>query len=160
MTTNIVITPASEADAPLILATVLQAFKSLEGVINPPSSVFKETQESILAKLRLGGVYLAYKESQVVGCVLYEIQDKSVYLGRLSVIPEYRQQGIATQLVHAVEQKAIDLEKSQINLYVRIQLIQNQNFFKSLGFRRIAEHTHEGFSNPTYISMMKDLERR
>lgn len=159
MPSNISIQQATEADAPTILSIVLEAFEQYRHTVIPTPSVFRETEQAILNKLSLGGGFVAYVNDVAVGCVLYETRDTYVYLGRLGVLPEYRQYGIGRQLMQTVEEKAEQLQYMQVRLNVRIGLAKNHRLFESVGYTKIAEYCHDGFDEPTYIEMAKDLER-
>jgi len=152
------IKPADETDANLILSILLSSFAQYQDTLIPPSSVFRETTDSIQKKLQVGGGFIAYQNDIGIGCVLFDVRDSYVYLGRLGVLSEYRQYGVATRLIQSVEVKASQLQITQVRLNVRISLSKNQALFNSLGYKKIAEHCHEGFDKPTYIDMAKDIE--
>ena len=73
------------------------------------------------------------------------------------VLPDYRKQGIARMLISAVEQVAIESQFPKMELGVRLILEGNQRLFKSLGFEITEAHSHEGYSETTWYTMVKRL---
>lgn len=151
------IQPVSPTDTSEILDIIVRSFEHYRHTLIPTPSVFRETDASLREKLELGGGYFALAENKRVGFVSYELRETYVYLGRLSVLPEYRGLGIGKALIGAVEGIAHKHHLYQIRLNVRIALVENHTLFESVGFKKIASHKHNGFSEPTYIEMSKNL---
>lgn len=148
---------ATPADAERIHHIITQAFAQYKDTLVPPSSVFRETVDSIHAKLTKGGGFIARIDDQDAGSVLYEPEDDHLYLGRLAVLPDYRGKGVAHALIHAVESVAREQNFPTVHLGVRLILEGNQRLFASLGYEIITYGTHDGFSEPTYVNMAKSL---
>lgn len=153
------IQPASPTDTSEILDIIVRSFEHYRDALIPTPSVFRETEATLREKLELGGGFFAMVDSRRVGFVWYELRETYVYLGRLSVLPEYRGLGIGKALIGVVEGIAHKHRLYQIRLNVRIALVENLKLFESVGFKKIASHKHNGFSEPTYIEMSKDLVR-
>ncbi len=156
--TQISIKPALEQDTQLILTILQQSFAQYRDNLVPPSSVFNETIQSLENKLKQGGGFVAYADYIAAGCVLFEIRESFIYLGRLGVLNSYRKHGIAKQLINAVEAVADKYDHKEIRLAVRLNLTQNRTFFESIGYKTISYHKHDGFEEPTYVEMRKILE--
>jgi ribosomal protein S18 acetylase RimI-like enzyme len=110
--------------------------------------------------LEQGGGFVALDDARMVGVVLYEPHPDYLYLGRLAVLPEYRGQQIASRLTARVEQEALDRQLRRVRLGVRIALPGNQALFQHLGYRMISFHSHEGYTDYTYVMMEKALRPR
>ncbi len=146
------------ADCADFLAVVLAAFAQYKNKLNPESSVFRETVETLEAKWRAGYRFvIARVEGEMVGCLFYVPQGKDIYFGRLAVLPAYQARGIARLMIDHVVQVARAQGFERLILSVRIVLHDNIRFFRSLGFQVFANGTHEGFSEPTYYDMAKAL---
>lgn len=156
--TQISIKPALEQDSQLILTILQQSFAQYRDNLVPPSSIFNETIQSLEHKLTQGGGFIAYADYIAAGCVLFEVRESYIYLGRLGVLNSYRKHGIATQLITAVEAVAEKYAHQEIRLAVRINLTQNRTFFESIGYKTLSYHKHDGFEEPTYVEMGKTLE--
>lgn len=145
-------------EAPLVTHLILTAFEAFRGQLNPPSGAHNETPEKVGAKMAQGGALLAVVDGEVAGCVLYYPQDEQMYLGRLSVLPAYRQHGVGHALVAAVEHKAHLAGYNCVSLSVRVALPQNRAFFERLGYRWCSDEYHPGFTQPTFVKMEKQLD--
>jgi ribosomal protein S18 acetylase RimI-like enzyme len=117
--------------------------------------VHTETLEQIQEKLSKGGAVLALAGKTYAGCVLYYPQEDYLYLGRLSVLPDFRRQGVAQALVKYVECKAAQMGIRKVQLSVRITLVNNRAFFEKLGYRVISRHSHRGYTEPTFVTLEK-----
>lgn len=146
---------AAEADTQQVLALILDAFEEYRAVLNPPSGAHRETAETIRKKIIEGGGFIAYVSDQAAGCVLYEPEADALYLGRLAVLPDYRKQGVARALIEAVEKRARELNLPKVTLGVRVQLPGNRAFFERLGFQIVAYDSHDGYSEPTFMTLEK-----
>jgi len=144
-------------DAVGLLRVIQAAYAEFFGKLDPPSGAFAETEQSIAAKLGKGGAIKALAGSALIGCVLYEPKADFMYFGRLAVLPAWRRVGVARRLILTVEEcaKAVGLTRVQIG--VRLVLPAHQAYYEGLGYRPIAYECHPGFSQPTSVTMEKQL---
>jgi ribosomal protein S18 acetylase RimI-like enzyme len=154
----IVFRPAASAEAQTVLDVMRRAFAEYRGVLQPESSVFVETPELIAAKLAGGGGVLALQGARPVGCIIAEEKEGRGYLGRLSVDPGLRRQGLARRLMLAGEGFLRGRGLTRAEVQVRIVLTGNIALFQSLGYRETDRRSHPGFTRPTYLVMEKSLE--
>lgn len=160
-------TDATDVDTPIILSVLLQAYAEFWGNLNPRSGTFAESAETIAAKLTKGGAIKAVLHpaevdgakngGMVVGAVIYEPRDTYMYFGRLAVLPTWRGRGIAKGLIAAVESKAQECGLSRVQIGVRLVLASHQDYYAALGYRPITYECHPGFTEPTSVTMEKDL---
>lgn len=136
-----------------LLSLIHEAFSYMDSRINPPSSLHRLTVQSIEQKARDGFLLLAWDESKLVGCVFIDEREDTLYIGKLAVDPNYRKNGIGTDLIKACKEMAREKHKDELELQTRVELKENHAYFKSLGFRKTGDTTHEGFNRPTSITM-------
>ncbi|MCB0062183.1 MAG: GNAT family N-acetyltransferase [Caldilineaceae bacterium] len=148
---------ADANDAPLLLSVILRAYAEFWGKLTPRSGAFAETAETIDHKLHKGGAIKALYTTETVGTVLYEPRADYMYFGRLAVLPEWRRQGIAKGLIGAVEQRAVTLGLSRVQIGVRLVLASHQNYYAALGYEPLEYECHPGFTEPTSVTMEKRL---
>lgn len=156
---------AEFTDAPALLAVILAAYAEFWGKLDPPSGAFAETEPSIGAKLRKGGAIKAVVDgsggSEVIGCVLYEPHDEFqgafMYFGRLAVLPAWRRFGVARGLIAAVEEQSKGAGLSRVQIGVRLVLPAHQAYYEALGYQPIEYTCHPGFSQPTSVTMEKQV---
>lgn len=154
---NLTVRRAVDADAPALVDLLHRAFQQYSGVLDPPSGVHAETIATVRSKMSTGTWLLVERGRMPVGCVWYEPRGDYVYLGRLSVPPEFRGQGIANALLDAVEQQARGSGISSIRLAVRIVLDRMRAAYERRGYRVFEYETHPGYAEPTYVIMEKVL---
>ncbi|MBI5028915.1 MAG: GNAT family N-acetyltransferase [Chloroflexi bacterium] len=148
---------ATEHDIPEIVRVIQAGFEQYRGRLDPPSGAHNETIETIRAKLNRGHAALAMADQQIVGCVLYEPEDDHIYLGRLAVLPAYRQSGIGSKLIAYVESQTRKLGYARVRLGVRLVLKENQAYFHNLGYRVVSYEIHPGYVEPTCANLEKDV---
>jgi GNAT superfamily N-acetyltransferase len=153
---NLSLRQATANDSALIAAIIRSVFEEYRGLLVPPSGAHKETAETIATKIAKGGGILAYA-GDAAGCVVYYPEGDSMYLGRLAVIPAYRNQGVGKALVEAVEEQAKAAGFKRMRLGVRISLPGNRVFFERLGYTVTSYESHEGYSEPTFMILHKSL---
>jgi ribosomal protein S18 acetylase RimI-like enzyme len=154
---TVTVRDAAEADYPAALAVMRRAFAEYAERLDPPSGVHHETLASMVERAGEGGLLVAETGGQIVGMVLYRPEPEHLYLGRLAVLPEHRGRGIGHTLIAAVERRARELGFARIHLAVRLQLPEMRASYERLGYQVVAAHAHPGYSQPTFVSMEKDL---
>ena len=145
------------SDWQALLDLLHEAFEFQNARINPPSSLYKLDVKSIAQKARDEKLFLAWQGKQLVGCVFARKQQDSVYIGKLAIKHEFQGLGIGKQLMAEAQGYAKDCGYREVELQVRIELIENQKTFTKMGFTETQRTTHAGFSQPTSVTMNKLL---
>ncbi|HKC98293.1 MAG TPA: GNAT family N-acetyltransferase [Methylomirabilota bacterium] len=148
---------ATAADAAVIADLIRCAFAAQPRPTSPPSSALKETGATVAAHLARGGGAVLERGGIVVGAVLWEVEDESLYISRVSVDPVYRRQGIARALVEEAEREARRSGLLRMTLGVRLELEENRQLFRSCGFEDFEFRRHEGYTEPTWVLMERRL---
>jgi len=144
-------------DAEALCQVIHAAFEPYRGLLDPPSGAHAETPDSIAGKIARGGGVMALDAGRTVGgAVCYE-DEGAWYLGRLAVLPTYRQAGIGRAIVAQVEQMGRVKGYDRVTLGARVALPNNRVFFESLGYSLDSVTAHEGYDAPTVFWMSKGL---
>lgn len=148
---------ATASDARTAAAIIQAAYVEFQGKLDPPSGAHTETEKSVRSLFESERCILAGWGDTAAGCVFFRTGEADTYLHRLAVAPVYRRQGVGHALVTAVETQARLARSSRVRLGVRLQLPQNQVFYRNLGYTVSSHHSHPGYTVPTYVSMTKDV---
>lgn len=161
------ITPATEADAPLVYEIMQTAFEEYRQTLFPPSSAHAETVEDALAMMREGGAILAWLDGQAkrqaVGSARYAFRrdDEGVtycYVGRVSVLPEQRGKGIASAMMQHLETLARQRQVAYVQVSVRTVLESNVKLYQRLGYAITGTVVHpRGDGTQQFVMMAKSL---
>lgn len=129
----------------------------MEGRIDPPSSLKKLNIDNIKEKAKEESLYILTINDEVVGCVFAKEHDEFVYLGKLAVDSCFRGCGYARRLMEQVELQALGCGVGCVELETRVELTENQCFFKQAGYHKIGENAHQGYDRPTSYRYRKKI---
>lgn len=140
-----------------LLDLIRRAFASMDGVIDPPSSVHALTLDGLRIKAGQEAVFLAMEGERLVGCIFAANRGDDLYLGKLAVAPGKQRSGIGRRLIEAAEAFARTEGRHALELQTRVELVANQMAFVRLGFHETARTAHPGYDRPTSITLRKEL---
>ncbi len=151
--------PLTTDQAETLAALIRTAFASQSVATDPPPSALMEPAASVADSLAAAGQggFAAWDGATMAGCVLWQVQPRGLYLGRLAVHPQQRGRGIAPALVAAVEAQARQLGLGLVVLSTRLVLADNRRLFARCGFVETQLHAHPGYAQPTFVEMEKTL---
>jgi ribosomal protein S18 acetylase RimI-like enzyme len=133
---------SSEA-APVVRDIMLAAFEEYRAMLTVPSSAFDETIEDVAAHIAAGGAVLAEVDGAVVASGRFEWRTDHVYIGRLSVLPAFRNRGLASGMMIAIEGCSRERGISEARISVRTMLPKNISLYERLGYIVTARYKHE-----------------
>lgn len=154
---KILTAPADFSGWAELLGLLRGSFSYMDKRIDPPSSLASMGVAELQAKAATETLIVAYDGPQLVGCAFAARQADGVYVGKLAVDPAFRRNGIARALLEAAEGLARRWGLAQLELQTRIELTENHATFAALGFEKVAETSHPGFTRPTSVTMRKPV---
>jgi len=119
-----------------------QAFAEYRDVLTVPSSAHAETLDDVRQALATGGAVLACLGDTVVGSARFRDDGPDLYVGRVSVLPRHRRQGIASALMRFLEAVAVQRGRQAIRIQVRDSLPSNVGLYQALGFEVVSIDAH------------------
>jgi predicted N-acetyltransferase YhbS len=131
-------------------ALLTASFASMDGVIDPPSSLHAMTAETLRAQAESAEFWVI--DPGPLACVILTPQPDTLYLGKLAVTASHQGKGLARQLVSLAVQRAQVLGLPSVTLQTRIELTDNHAAFQRLGFVEVARTAHKGYTRPTAIT--------
>ena len=154
---DLVIREYRESDIPQILQVIKTAFREQRGVVHPPSSAESKTLEILKNELERADALVVEAKGKIIASVCFRPLDGEIYVDRLAVLPEYRNRGIASDLMQEIESRVPGMGFSSIALAVRLELESQQDYYKRRGYKITSYRSHKGFSDPTYVVMKKQV---
>ena len=145
--------PSDTAMLEAALDLTRRSFASMDGVIDPPSSIHRLTVEDLVSGP--GEVWVI--GTPPIATVTLTPRTDVLYLGKLAVDESARGQGLARRLVDWAEQRTVQLGLPAIELQTRIELVDNQRTFVALGFSEIARTAHAGYDRTTSITYRRPV---
>jgi N-acetylglutamate synthase-like GNAT family acetyltransferase len=145
------------ADWGSVLVLLQSAFAYMDGRIDPPSSLHRLGVEELRAKARQESLILGTENDALIGCAFAEVRSDCVYVGKVAVAMPYRGRGVARKLLTAAESIARRSGLQVLELQTRVELVENHQTFAALGFKKIAETAHPGYTRPTSITMRRHI---
>ncbi len=157
MTVEIKRAPGGFRDWEVLLELLQDAFAYQNGRIDPPSSVHGLDTEALAGKAKDEHLFLAVEDGKWSDVCLREPRaglGVRREAGRLATParPGHRPPSHAGRGGVCAGEGPYRLE-----LETRIELTENHDTFAALGFVKIAEHAHDGYDHPTFITMRKPL---
>ncbi len=150
--------PEDFSDWTGLVDLVRDAFAYMDGRIDPPSSLTRMGIEEFKAKAEREVLIVAYEGQMLIGCAFAELREDCVYVGKVAVAQSARGKGVARGLIEAAEELAKTHSKQALELQTRVELVENHATFGALGFIKVAETAHPGYSRSTSITMRRPVE--
>ena len=132
-----------------LLALLHRSFAFMEGRIDPPSSLHKLDADGLRRKAIDETLITAMEDDQLVGCLFVQKKADVLYLGKLAVDEPARGQGVAKQLIDVANFIGKQWSCAALELETRVELTENQSFFTHLGFSKVGEGAHDGYTQAT-----------
>jgi GNAT superfamily N-acetyltransferase len=151
--------PEGFSDWPGLVNLVRDAFAYMDSRIDPPSSLTRMGLEEFKAKAEKEVLIVAYERLTLVGCAFADLREDCVYLGKVAVTKAARGKGVARRLFAAADELAKSHGKQALELQTRVELVENHATFGALGFIKVAETAHPGYSRSTSNTMRRPVER-
>ncbi|CAN7743113.1 GNAT family N-acetyltransferase [Paenibacillus sp. LjRoot153] len=127
-------------ESELIYQVMIESFKEYNGKLNPPSGALKETVDDTIHTFTIGGgAALAWEGDKLVGSARYKPVDDYMYIGRVSVLPDFRGKGICKALLTFVENKARGQGIMETRIGVRLSIPENIQVYERLHYE-VIEH--------------------
>jgi GNAT superfamily N-acetyltransferase len=155
MNDRIEISPPDFRDWDGLLALLRESFAYMDGLISPPSSLQGMTPAQLQAKASREHLLLWRDGGRLLGCAFADLRADCVYVGKLAVAAQARQQGVARALLAAADRLAREQGRAWLELQTRVELVDNHRTFGALGFQTTALTSHLGFTRPTSLTMRR-----
>lgn len=137
-----------------VLDLIRSAFAGMEGRIDPPSSLHRLTAEGVAEQARSQEVWV---DAPLRACMFLTVKPGRLYLGKLAVDPNLQGRGLGRAMIEKAEERTCALGFSVLELETRVELVENHEVFRRLGFVETGRTAHPGFDRPTSITFRKQV---
>lgn len=132
---NIVIRQAKECDAESIGKITQEAFENYARFTGAKNlGALLETKEDILCDIANKLVFVAEADGKAVGCVRVSVNGDNAYLSRFAVSEAYRENGVGTKLIEAVDCEMQKKGVKKISLHSASKMFALIRFYYGKGF--------------------------
>jgi ribosomal protein S18 acetylase RimI-like enzyme len=156
---SISVKQANKEETNIVHHIMAAAFQEYKGKLNPPSGALTETVEDILKAFEQGGgSVIAWKGNGAIGSARYKYDSHFIYIGRVSVLPEYRGLGIGKSMLHFLEEMARSASVWEARVAVRLSIPENIEMYLKLNYE-IIDHKYYPERTDSWYVMAKSLQR-
>lgn len=135
---------ATSADAPAVHALTQAAYAEYAGRLDPPSGALAETVEQVAAELAHGGgLVLPDTDGSLLGALRLrrgERDPRELWVRRVCVPPAARRRGVASALLAATGEEALQRGAGALRLGVRHALPGNRRLYERAGWVIVRRH--------------------
>jgi prepilin-type processing-associated H-X9-DG protein len=137
---TISITEASPQQAALVHGIMQTAFSEYLGQLNPASPCHTETVGDVAKAIHNGGAIIAWVDGEAVGSARYSLSNDTFYVGRVSVLPEFRGCGVASAMMHYLDDLAGGHGYAELELCSRLNLPRNIALYERMGYEIASQY--------------------
>ncbi len=128
---------------------IASAFEVHRGKLEPPASSLDKALAAVAQELEGAQAVVVVFGEKLIGCIFYEARGNAVHISRLAVLSQHQGKGVARALLGEVEKRA--------RLSVRLALGDTRDFHERLGYKLEGYGRHDGYPEPTFVKLVKDL---
>lgn len=157
--TQIEIRLAGPEDASAIAAVLHESFAEFKALYTDGGfAATALSAEQVLARMREGLVWVALRESVVLGTVAAVVKEGSVYIRGMAVLPPARGSGTGAALLQRVEDWAARQGCGRLFLSTTPFLSSAIRLYEGAGFTRTGEGAHDLFGTPLFTMEKKIVQ--
>jgi ribosomal protein S18 acetylase RimI-like enzyme len=142
----------ADEDMGPVLALLRVAFSTMEGRIDPPSSLGRMDASDLARAAAEAELWVVEGDAGPLACVILTPQDETLYLGKLAVSHAARGRGLARGLIALSLERTRALGLPSVSLQTRVELVENHATFAALGFEVTGTTAHPGYDRPTTVN--------
>lgn len=151
------INPADFRDFAGLYDLLTATYAFMEGRIDPPSFLTQMDVGDVEAKARDEDLVLVREAGRPVAC-LFGHGDGSIYeVGKIAVAETHRKRGLARAIIDAAGDLARARGYTTLQLFARVELTENHETYRRLGFTVFGPFSHPGYDRPTALIFQRPL---
>jgi N-acetylglutamate synthase-like GNAT family acetyltransferase len=136
---------------------LVSAFASMDGRIDPPSSLTRMSVGDLQKKALTEFVVIARERHRLVGCGFGAASSDCLYLSKLAVDADFQKRGVLRSMLPLFVSEARGIGLNCLELKTRVELTDNHATFAALGFEKVGETAHPSYDRPTSFTFRKSV---
>jgi ribosomal protein S18 acetylase RimI-like enzyme len=137
-------------DATAITRCVAVAYRQHARIGKPPAPMLDDYAELI----QRHKVFVLAEGDNIIGVLVLIEKDQGFLLDNVAVNPAYQRRGLGRKLIEFAEAEALRLGFSSIILYTNVQMTENIDLYRKLGFVETGRKQEQGYQR---VYMRKHL---
>lgn len=149
---------ADEADVGSIVAVLAESFREYEKLYTKQGyAATTPTSSAVQNRFAEGAMWVALRESEVVGTVSVVPKGEALYIRSMAILPAARGNRIGEKLLTQIEEFAVASGYRRLVLSTTPFLDRAIRLYEKFGFQRNGEPPHDLFGTPL-LTMEKSVE--
>ena len=136
------IRPAQLEDAAAITACVAAAYRRYIARIGKPPAPMLDDYAELIQRHK---VFVLADQENIIGILVLIEKEQYLLLDNVAVHPDHQRRGLGQKLIGLAEAEALRLGFNSIVLYTHVQMTENINLYKKLGFVETERKREDGY---------------
>lgn len=129
-------------DATAITTCVAVAYRQYAARIGKPPAPMLDDYAELIQRHK---VFVLAEEDNIIGVLVLIEKDQGFLLDNVAVNPAYQRRGLGRKLIEFAEAEALRLGFSSIILYTNVQMTENIDLYRKLGFVETGRKQEQGY---------------
>jgi ribosomal protein S18 acetylase RimI-like enzyme len=138
-------------DATAITRCVAAAYRQYAARIGKPPAPMLDDYAELIQRHK---VFVLAEGDNIIGVLVLIEKEQSFLLDNVAVNPDYQRRGLGRKLIEFAEAEALRLGFSSIILYTNVQMTENIDLYRKLGFVETGRKQEHGYQR---VHMRKHL---
>jgi ribosomal protein S18 acetylase RimI-like enzyme len=139
-------------DAAAIASILLRSFTEYQSLYTPAGfAATTPTSEQILERMQEGPLWVALHEGTIVGTVSAVVQDGSLYIRGMAVLPDARGLRLGELLLQEIQGFAAVMQIERLFLSTTPFLHRAIRLYQRFGFERTSDAPQDLFGTPLFV---------
>jgi len=134
-----------------------EAYAYMEGRIDPPSFLTQMDVADVARKAKAEDVFVIQDRGQILACGFGHAEGAAYEIGKLAVAASQQGRGLGRAVIDAAADHARAQGFETLQLYARVELVENHAIYTAMGFAAVAEFSHPGFDRATALIFSRAL---
>lgn len=136
------IRPAQLEDAAAVTACVAAAYAQYVARIGKPPAPMLDDYAELIHRHK---IFVLTEGESIIGVLVLIETEQSLLLDNVALHPDYQGRGLGRKLIELAAAEALRLGFSSIILYTNVQMTENINLYKKLGFVETERKQEKGY---------------